>query len=224
VEILVVEDEEGIADFLGRGLGAEGYEVTLVGDGITGEKLALSGAADLVVLDRMLPGRDGIEVLRAIREKKPALPVIMLTARAEVADRVEGLDLGATDYVTKPFAFEELLARIRSRLREASDASQTTLKADGIRLDLLSRQATRGELKVRLPEREANLLAHLMRNGGRVCSREEILAAVWDYDHDPGTNVVQVYIGYLRRKLALPGSPAPIETVRSVGYRLRDSG
>jgi DNA-binding response OmpR family regulator len=222
VEILVVEDEEVIADFLSRGLEAEGYEVTVVGDGIAGERLALSGAADLVVLDRMLPGRDGIDVLGAIREKKPLLPVIMLTAKAEIADRVEGLDLGATDYVTKPFAFEELLARIRSRLREAGDASQTTLEAGGIRLDLLSREASRGKLRVRLPEREANLLAHLLRHAGRVCSREEILAAVWGYDHDPGTNVVQVYVGYLRRRLDLPDDPVPIETVRSVGYRLRE--
>ena len=129
MEILVVEDEEGIADFLVRGLGAEGYEVTVVGDGVAGERLALeSGAADLVVLDRMLPGRDGIDVLSAIRETKPALPVIMLTAKAEVADRVEGLDLGATDYVTKPFAFDELLARIRARLREAGDGSETTAR------------------------------------------------------------------------------------------------
>lgn len=222
MEILVVEDEEAIADFLSRGLEAEGYEVTVVGDGIAGERLALSGAHDLVVLDRMLPGRDGIDVLGAIREKKPLLPVIMLTAKAEVADRVEGLELGATDYVTKPFAFEELLARIRSRLREAGDASQTTLEAGGVRLDLLSREASRGELRVRLPEREADLLAHLLRHAGRVCSREEILAAVWNYDHDPGTNVVQVYVGYLRRKLDLPDDPAPIETVRSVGYRLRE--
>lgn len=223
MEILVVEDEEGIADFLSRGLGAEGYEVTVVGDGIAGERLALSGAADLVVLDRMLPGRDGIDVLSAIRERKPTLPVIMLTAKAEVANRVEGLDRGATDYVTKPFAFEELLARIRSRLRDSGDSAETTLQAAGIRLDLLSREATRGELVVRLPEREANLLAHLLRNAGHVCSREEILTSVWDYDHDPRTNVVQVYVGYLRRKLELPDSPAPIETVRSVGYRLRDS-
>ncbi|HET9185550.1 MAG TPA: response regulator transcription factor, partial [Solirubrobacterales bacterium] len=203
-------------------LEAEGYDVTVVGDGIAGERLALSAAADLVVLDRMLPGRDGIDVLRAIRERKPSLPVIMLTAKAEVAERVEGLDLGATDYVTKPFAFEELLARIRSRLREADSASQTTIEAGGVHLDLLSREASRGDLRVRLPEREANLLAHLLRHPGRVCSREEILAAVWDYDHDPGTNVVQVYVGYLRRKLDLPGDPAPIETVRSVGYRLRE--
>jgi len=223
MEILVVEDEAGIADFLARGLEAEGYGVTVTRDGTAGERLALAPGVDLVVLDRMLPGRDGIEVLAAIRGAKPALPVIMLTAKAEVADRVEGLDRGATDYVTKPFAFEELLARIRARLRNADGASETTLEAAGIRLDLLAREATRGGETVHLPAREAELLAYLMRHASRVCTREEILAAVWDYEHDPGTNVVQVYIGYLRRKLGRPGSPAPIETVRSVGYRLREA-
>jgi DNA-binding response OmpR family regulator len=220
MEILVVEDEAGIADFLARGLEAEGYGVTVAADGLAGERLALSPGTDLVVLDRMLPGRDGIEVLASIRSAKPALPVILLTAKADVADRVEGLDLGATDYVTKPFAFDELLARIRARLRESDDVSETTLEAGGIRLDLLTREATRNAHVVRLPDRESELLAYLMRHAGRVCSREEILAAVWDYDHDPGTNVVQVYVGYLRRKLGRPGSPAPIETVRSAGYRL----
>jgi DNA-binding response OmpR family regulator len=224
MEILVVEDESGIADFLARGLEAEGYVVTVAGDGIAGERLALSPGVDLVVLDRMLPGRDGIEVLAAIRAAKPALPVIMLTAKAEVADRVEGLDLGATDYVTKPFAFEELLARIRARLRDARGASETTLEAAGIRLDLLIREATRDGEAVRLPAREAELLAYLMRHSSRVCTRAEILAAVWGYEHDPGTNIVQVYVGYLRRRLSRPGSPAPIETVRSVGYRLRERG
>jgi DNA-binding response OmpR family regulator len=222
MEILVVEDEAGIADFLARGLEAEGYDVTVAADGIAGERLALSSGTDLVVLDRMLPGRDGIEVLDAIRRSKPALPVILLTAKADVADRVEGLDLGAADYLTKPFAFDELLARIRARLREADDASETTLNAGGIRLDLLTREATRGDHVVRLPNRETELLAYLMRHAGRVCDRDEILSAVWGYEHDPGTNVVQVYVGYLRRKLGLPGSPAPIETVRSVGYRLSD--
>jgi DNA-binding response OmpR family regulator len=222
MEILVVEDEAAIADFLVTGLEAEGYGVTVAADGPAGEQLALSSDVDLVVLDRMLPGQDGIEVLAAIRGARPALPVIFLTARAEVADRVEGLDLGATDYMTKPFAFDELLARIRTRLREADGTSETVLEAAGVRLDLLSRRATRGELAVQLPEREAQLLAYLMRHRGQVCSRAEILSAVWRYDHDPGTNVVQVYVGYLRRKLALPDAPLPIETVRSAGYRLRD--
>jgi DNA-binding response OmpR family regulator len=223
MEILIVEDEAGIADFLARGLKAEGYDVTVATDGPAGERLALSPGTDLVVLDRMLPGRDGIAVLASIRSAKPALPVILLTAKADIADRVEGLDLGATDYVTKPFAFDELLARIRARLRESGDDSETVLDAGGIRLDLVTREATRDGLAVRLPDRESELLAYLMRHAGRVCSREEILSTVWDYAHDPGTNVVQVYVGYLRRKLGRPGSPLPIETVRSVGYRLSES-
>ena len=221
MEILVVEDEAGIADFLERGLSAEGFGVRVAVDGIAGEELAMEREIDLVVLDRMLPGRDGIEVLKSIRRARPMLPVVLLTAKTEIADRVEGLDLGATDYVIKPFSFDELLARIRAHLRHGGDG-ETTLTAAGIELDLVSREATRGERKVRLPEREAALLGHLMRHANRVCTREEILAAVWGYEHDPGTNVVQVYVGYLRRKLALPGSPAPIETVRSVGYRLRE--
>ena len=221
MEILVVEDEAAIADFLERGLEAEGFAVRTADDGVEGESLALSGSFDLVILDRMLPGRDGIEVLATIRREKPTLPVIVLTAKGEVADRVEGLDAGATDYVTKPFAFEELLARIRAHLRQVSAETTTTLEAGGIQLDLLSRQATRNGVSVRLPEREAELLAFLMRRAGQVCAQREILGSVWGYDHDPGTNVVQVYIGYLRRKLGEPGSPAPIETVRSVGYRLK---
>ena len=170
----------------------------------------------------MLPGRDGIEVLAAIRRQRSDLPVIMLTARDEVADRVEGLESGATDYVTKPFAFDELLARVRAHLRHAAAAERpTVLEAGGIKLDLLSRVAERDGVSVPLPEREADLLAHLMRHAGDVCGKDELLRSVWGFDHDPGTNVVQVYVGYLRRKLGSPESPAPIETIRSVGYRLR---
>ncbi|MBS1882099.1 MAG: response regulator transcription factor, partial [Actinobacteria bacterium] len=219
-----VEDETGIADFIARGLRAEGYDVEVEGDGEAGARAGLDPEVDLVVLDRMLPGIDGLEVLARVRQARPALPVIMLTAKAEVADRVEGLDRGATDYLTKPFAFEELLARIRARLRDAGADSERVIEAAGIRLDLIGREARRAGESTRLPEREADLLAHLMRNEGRICSREELLSAVWGYDHDPGTNIVQVYVGYLRRKLARPGSPAPIETVRSVGYLLRERG
>ncbi len=193
----------------------------MAGDGVEGERLALADGFDLVVLDRMLPGRDGLEVLGAIRDAKPALPVIVLTARGEVADRVEGLDRGATDYMTKPFAFAELLARVRARLRQPGGEAPTVLEAAGMRLDLLSRRVERDGGSVRLPEREAELLAYLMRRPGQVCTRAEILAAVWRYDHDPGTNIVQVYIGYLRRRLAQLGSPAPIETVRAAGSAWR---
>ena len=222
VEILVVEDESAIVDFLERGLTREGFEVQTAADGVEGQRLALDRPFDLVILDRMLPGRDGLGVLAAVRRHKPALPVIVLTAKGEVSDRVEGLDQGATDYLTKPFAFEELLARIRTHLRQAGSETTTALEAAGIRLDLLTRRAQRDDVSVRLPEREAELLAHLLRHAGEVCSNEQILTAVWSHDHEPNTNIVQVYIGYLRRKLARPGSPAPIETVRGAGYRLRE--
>jgi DNA-binding response OmpR family regulator len=220
MKILVVEDEPAIADFLERGLEEEGYSVAVAGDGIDGERLALEGDFDLVLLDRMLPGRDGIEVLDAIDAAKPALPVILLTAKSEVEDRVEGLDRGAIDYVTKPFAFAELLARVRAALRQPGGTAPTVLEAAGMRLDMLARRVERDGHSVRLPEREAELLAYLMRRPGQVCSRAEILTSVWRYDHDPGTNIVQVYVGYLRRRLALPDSPSPIETVRAAGYRL----
>lgn len=220
MKILIVEDEPPISDFLARGLEADGYAVSVAADGPQGERLALEDGFDLVILDRMLPGRDGLEVLTAIRTSKPLLPVILLTARDAVADRVEGLDRGATDYVTKPFSFDELAARVRAHLRMPAAETATELEAAGVRFDLLTRTAERGDRVVRLSERESELLAHLMRHAGKVCTHREILAAVWGYDHDPGTNVVQVYVGYLRRRLALPGRPAPIETVRSVGYRL----
>jgi DNA-binding response OmpR family regulator len=217
----VIEDEVAIADFLRRGFEAEGYSVSCAGDGEQGERLALAGDADLVILDRMLPGRDGLQVLDAIRRSKPDLPVIVLTARGEVSERVEGLDRGATDYVPKPFAFDELVARVRAHLRRPGQAQATTLEVGDIRLDLLARRVQRDGIPIHLSATEFDLLAHLMRHPGQVLSRQQILAAVWGYEHDPGTNVVQVYVGYLRRRLAASGSPAPIDTVRSVGYRLK---
>ncbi|MEA2170824.1 MAG: two-component system, OmpR family, response regulator [Solirubrobacteraceae bacterium] len=220
MRILVVEDEEGIADFVQRGLAAEGHQVEVAADGLTGERRALSTDVDLVILDRLLPGRDGVEVLRGIRAAKPALPVIMLTARGEVADRVEGLDAGATDYLVKPFAFAELAARVRAHLRSPSQSSPTTLSAAGITIDLLSREVTRDDTPVSLSAKEFELLAHFLRHPNQVLSREQLLSAVWGYDFDPQTNVVEVYVGYLRRKLGQAGGPAPIDTLRSMGYRL----
>ena len=216
-----MEDEQSIADFVQRALSAQGHAVDVASDGIEGERRALASDVDLVVLDRKLPGREGLDVLRAIRAQKPALPVIVLTALGEVPDRVAGLDAGATDYVTKPFSVEELLARVRAHLRApATQTEPTRLAAAGIEADLLSREVSRDGHPVRLSAKEFELLVYLLRHPNQVLSREQLLSGVWGYDHEPGTNVVEVYVGYLRRKLALDGQPAPIDTVRSVGYRL----
>jgi DNA-binding response OmpR family regulator len=220
MRVLLVEDDEPIADFIERGLRLEGYDVATAADGVDGERQALSGDVDLVVLDLMLPGQDGLEVLRALRERRPGLPVILLTARGDVPDRVAGLDAGATDYVTKPFAFAELVARIRAHLRSPLQGPPTVLEAAGIRLDLLDRRVDRDGVEIALSEKEFELLAYLVRNAGQVVSRARVLRDVWGYDAEPQTKVVDVYIGYLRRKLALSGSPAPIATIRAAGYRL----
>jgi DNA-binding response OmpR family regulator len=223
MRILVAEDEPAIADFIEHGLRNEGYDVTAAADGEEALSLALSEDFALIVLDRMLPGRDGIEVLHALRAVKPDLPVIMLTARTEVDARVEGLDAGAIDYMTKPFAFDELAARVRAHLRAPAGTQSTRLEALGIDLDLLTRRVTRDGREIALSSKEFDLLAYFLRHPANVLSREQILSAVWGYSHDPGTNIVEVYVSYLRRKLARPGSPAPIVTVRSVGYRLAPS-
>ena len=218
--ILVIEDEPGIVDFLERGLRAQGFDVISATDGVSGAAAALAEDVDLVVLDLMLPGRSGMEVLSAIREAKPGLPVIVLTALGEVEHRVAGLDAGAVDYLTKPFSLTELAARIRAQLRAAAHTPRTTLSAGDIEVNLITREVRRrGEL-VRLSTTEFELLTYLMHNRGHVLSREQILRAVWGYEYDPGTNVVDVYIGYLRRKLRRQDANAPIVTVRSVGYRL----
>ncbi|MGI8558360.1 MAG: response regulator transcription factor [Solirubrobacteraceae bacterium] len=224
MQILVIEDEAAIADFVQRGLRAEGYAVESAADGVSGLERALDSDVALVVLDRMLPGRDGLEVLAELRAAKPALPVIMLTARAQVADRVAGLDGGATDYIVKPFAFDELAARVRAHLRAPEPQEATRVAAAGIELDLISRRVSRDTTPVHLSAKEFELLLYFVRNPGRVLSREQILSSVWGYDHEPGTNIVEVYVSYLRRKLARSGAPAPIATVRSVGYRLETDG
>jgi DNA-binding response OmpR family regulator len=218
--ILVIEDEPGIVDFLERGLRTQGFEVMTALDGDSGAALALGQDIDLVVLDLMLPGRSGMDVLSALRDAKPGLPVIVLTALGEVAHRVAGLDAGAVDYLTKPFSLTELAARIRAQLRAAAQTPRTTLSAGDIEVNLLTREVRRNGQLVRLSTTEFELLTYLMHNRGHVLSREQILRAVWGYEYDPGTNVVDVYIGYLRRKLRRQDSTAPIVTVRSVGYRL----
>jgi two-component system, OmpR family, copper resistance phosphate regulon response regulator CusR len=214
--ILIAEDEERIASFVEKGLRAQGYTTTVVTDGEEALQLGRSGLFDLVLLDIGLPGRDGFSVLRAMREAGTRTPVIILTARDGVEDTVTGLEHGADDYVTKPFRFAELLARVRARLRDSGTSEVTSLAVGGAELDLRTRRITVDGHAEDLTTREFTLAELLFRHPGQVLSREQILSHVWGFDHDPSSNVVDVYIGYLRRKL---GQDA-IETVRGVGYRL----
>jgi DNA-binding response OmpR family regulator len=220
MRILVVEDEPALAEFLARALRAEGYTVRTVLDGATGERIALGDEVDLMVLDAMLPEKSGFDVLRAVRARKPDLPVIMLTARSAVEDRVAGLDLGADDYVTKPFSLSEVLARVRANLRGPGQRVSSQLESSGLSLDLRTRRVDRAGRRVELSTREFDLLAYLMRHPGQVLSRGQILDAVWGHDFDPETKVVETYVSTVRRKLAEGGEPAPIETIRNAGYRL----
>jgi DNA-binding response OmpR family regulator len=214
--ILIAEDEHGISSFLENGLRAAGFAATVVEDGSSALALARTGEFDLVVLDLGLPTRDGLSVLEELRSTGNRLPVVILTARSELDDTVAGLDRGADDYVTKPFRFEELLARIRARLRAGGAAEETELRAGDVALDLLARRARVGDREVELSAREFALAEVFFRNAGQVLSREQLLSLVWGYDRDPGSNVVDVYVGYLRKKLG----DDVIATVRGMGYRL----
>ncbi len=222
--VLLIEDEPGIVDFVTRGLEGAGFVVQAALDGLDGERLGLGGGFDAVVLDLMLPGRPGLEVLEALRRARPTTPVIVLTARGELEDRIAGLEAGAVDYLVKPFSLAELVARVRAHLRVITQASASTLEVEGIEVDLLTRRVIRGGRVISLSATEFELLVHLMRHRGQVLAREQILSAVWGYEHDPTTNVVDVYVGYLRRKLGVAGGSVPIHTVRSVGYRLGGAG
>jgi DNA-binding response OmpR family regulator len=222
--ILLIEDEPGIVDFVTRGLEAEGFPVEAALDGIEGERRVLHESFDLIVLDLMLPGRSGMEILGSLRRAKATVPVLVLTARGEIEDRVAGLDAGAVDYLVKPFSLAELAARVRAQLRLAMQSPAATLHVGDIEVNLITREVRRAGEPVRLSSTEFDLLVYLIRSRGRVLTREQVLSTVWGYEHDPRTNIVDVYIGYLRRKLGTPENPAPIVTVRSVGYRLDDAG
>jgi two-component system, OmpR family, response regulator QseB len=215
--ILVAEDEPRLAQFLEKGLAANGYTVTTVNDGASAALMADDDDFDLLVLDIGLPGRDGFSVLRELRARGQKLPVVVLTARDDVEDKVAGLEGGADDYVTKPFRFEELLARVRVRLRARADgaAEPTVLRVGDVVLDPRSRRVAVDGRTVELSAREFAMLDTFMRHAGQVLAREQLLSHVWGYDHDPGSNVVDVYVGYLRKKLGA----ARIETVRGAGYR-----
>ncbi|MEX2273945.1 MAG: response regulator transcription factor [Actinomycetota bacterium] len=214
--ILIAEDEERISSFLAKGLRAQGFAPTVTPDGEHALTMVATGEFDLLVLDLGLPGRDGLSVLEELRQRDRQLPVIILTARAEVHDTVAGLDSGADDYITKPFAFDELVARIRARLREDRTPESTVLRSGDCELDLRTRRVTVGGQPIELTAREFALAEVFFRNPGHVLTREQLLSRVWGYDHDPGSNVVDVYVGYVRRKLG----EDRIETIRGVGYRL----
>lgn len=218
MRILVIEDEARILAFLARGLEAEGYGVACACDGSEGLRLALSEDWDLVVLDLLLPALSGLDVLRELHARRPELPVLILSARSDLPTKLRGFELGASDYVPKPFSLAELLARVRVQLRKGSVADEGNLiRAGRVVVDLARRQARIDETVALLSDREFRLLHYLALHAGEVVSRERLLADVWGYSFDPGSNVVDVCVRRLRRKL---GADAPIETVRHAGYRL----
>jgi len=218
MRILVVEDEARILAFLTRGLEAEGYTVVAADNGRDGLALATAEPWDLVVLDLLLPGLSGLQVLRELHRARPQLPVLILSARSDLQTKLRGFELGATDYVAKPFSLDELLARVRVQLRVVRPVEdEHLLRAGRVALDLARRQARIGELVTDLSDREFRLLHHMLLHAGEVVSRERLLAEVWGYGFDPGSNVVDVCVRRLRQKL---GPEAPIETVRNAGYRL----
>ena len=222
VRILVVEDERKVANFIRQGLTEEGHTVEVAPDGATALDLLVEGPPpDLVVLDLMLPKVDGFAILKAARQRRVTTPVLILTARDSVADKVRGLDLGADDYLTKPFAFDEFLARVRALLRRGTVAGSPRLQLGDLTLDPATREIWRGSRRITLTTREYALLEYFMRNPGRVLTRPMLAEHVWGLDFDPESNIVDVYVGYLRRKVDGPDDTRLVHTVRGAGYVLR---
>lgn len=222
MRILVIEDEKKLAGFIKRALQEDAHGVDVSHDGEEGSYLARSENYDLVVLDILLPKKDGLTVLRELREARRATPVLILSARGEVKDRVRGLDLGADDYLPKPFSLDELRARVRALLRRGSEGSATVLKFSDLAMDLATREVRRGGEEIRLTPREFALLEYMMRNTNRVLTRTSIAEHVWDYRFDWQSNVVDVFVNYLRKKIEGDGRPRLIHTVRGVGYILKE--
>lgn len=219
--VLVIEDEDRIRQFLQRGLAYESYRVDVAADGATGLALARENPPDIVILDWMLPGMDGLEVCRRLRAAGP-VPILMLTAKDAVGDRVSGLDAGADDYLVKPFAFDELLARMRALLRRAAPSSPEVLKFSDLTLDTGTRQAFRAERAIELTAKEYELLELFMRHPRQVMTREVIFDRVWGYDFGGESNIIEVYVRYLRQKTEAASEPRLVHTVRGVGYVLRE--
>ena len=221
MRILVVEDERKVASFIRQGLQEEGHAVEVATDGAAAlELLEEAPAYDLVILDLMLPKRDGFEVLKTLRQQRSQTPVLVLTARDSVSDKVRGLDLGADDYLTKPFAFDEFLARVRALLRRGAGQRAPVFKLDDLSLDPAMRQVTRGSRRITLTAREYALLEYFLRNVGRVLTRPMIAQHVWGLDFDTESNIIDVYVGYLRRKIDGDGERRLLHTVRGAGYML----
>ena len=218
MRILLIEDEAKIVRVLELGLGAHGYEVLSTDNGEEGVRLAVKEPVALVLLDIMLPGIDGHEVLARIRAERPDLPVLMLTALDDMRDKVDALEGGADDYVTKPFVLEELVARIRALTRRVDQQRSSVLRAGDLWMDVLARRVRRGTTPIDLSRREFDLLESFLRHQGQILSRRELLASIWEHDFDRDTNLVDVYVGYLRRKIDRPGEPSLISTVRGEGY------
>jgi heavy metal response regulator len=221
MRILVVEDEKKVASFIKKGLEEEGYAVDVAADGEEGLAMALARVHDLLILDIRLPKMDGLRVLQALRQDHVTAPVLLLTVRATIEDKVLGLDAGADDYLTKPFAFQELVARVRALLRRRAEADPTVLQIGDLRLDPARRLVCRGGEKIDLTPREFALLDYFMRNPGRVLTRTMIAEHVWDYSFDTSTNVIDVYVNYLRKKIDTARAPRLLHTVRGVGYVLK---
>jgi len=223
MRILVVEDEKKTASFVRKALQAEGFAVDVLHDGDSVRPAVETNAFDVIVMDIMLPGRDGLSVLRQIRDQRNTTPVLLLTARGEVSERVEGLNAGADDYLCKPFALAELIARVRALGRRGGEQNAVVLRVGDLTLNTITRQARRGNLAIELASREYRLLEFLMRSPGRICGRMAIIEKVWDYNFDPGTNLVDVYIMRLREKIDSQFDTKLLHTVRGIGYVLRES-
>lgn len=222
MRVLVVEDEQKTAAFIRKALQAEGHAVDVLHDGAEALVAVANTPFDVVVLDIMLPGRDGLSVVRQMRERHLALPVLLLSARGEVSERVEGLNAGADDYLPKPFALEELAARVRALGRRNAETKTLVLRVADLTLDSTTRKVTRGGVPIDLAPREYLLLEFLMRRSGQICSRMTVVEKVWDYDFDPGSNLVDVYIMRLREKLDAGFERKLLHTVRGVGYVLKE--